>query len=242
MAHELCVLDIYKKYRNHCVVDSVSMNVKSGEIVGLFGPNGAGKTTVFYIIVGLVEPDAGCILMDGQNISQLPMHSRASCGIGYLPQETSVFRKLTVEDNLMVSLEMRQDLSKQERSLKLEKLLEEFQLKQVRSSYGLALSGGEKRRVEIARAFAAEPAFILLDEIFAGVDPISIAEIQKLIKQLSSCGVGLLITDHSVRETLSICDRAYIVNKGQVIASGTAQEIIDNEQVKQVYLGGDFCI
>ncbi len=240
--HRLIASGLSKKYRARYAVQSVSLNVNSGEIVGLLGPNGAGKTTVFYMIVGLVEPDAGCILMDGEDISRLFMHARAERGIGYLPQEASVFRKLSVEDNLRVALEARRSLSRCEREAKLEELLDEFQLRRVRSSHGLALSGGERRRVEIARAFAAEPRFILLDEPFAGVDPISIAEIQKLMKQLCGYGIGLLITDHSVRATLGICDRAYIVNKGWVIAEGGAEDVIANERVKQVYLGEDFRI
>ncbi len=242
MTHELTATGLSKKYRRCYAVRSVSLNVGSGEIVGLLGPNGAGKTTVFYMIVGLVEPDAGRVSMDGEDISQLFMHSRAERGIGYLPQEASIFRKLSVEDNLMVALEARRGLSRGDRRSKLEELLDEFQIRQVRSSYGLALSGGERRRVEIARAFAIEPAFILLDEPFAGVDPISVAEIQKLMRQLRGYGIGLLITDHSVRETLSICDRAYIVNEGEVIAAGDAQEVIGDERVRQVYLGRDFRI
>ena len=240
--HELAAFGLSKKYRNRYAVRSVSLNVKNGEIVGLLGPNGAGKTTMFYMMVGLVDPDAGRILMNSLDISDLLMHSRAEKGIGYLPQEASVFRKLSVADNLMVALEARNDLNRSQRKKKLEELLHEFQIEQIRSSYGLALSGGERRRVEIARAFAAEPSFILLDEPFAGVDPISVAEVQKLMKQLSDYGIGLLVTDHNVRETLGICDRAYIMNEGEVIASGEAHEIISNERVKQVYLGRDFRI
>ncbi len=237
---ELTASSLSKKYRGHRVVDSVSLEVKSGEIVGLLGPNGAGKTTVFYMIIGLVEGDSGRVLLDGEDISHLPMHSRARRGIGYLPQETSLFRKLTVEDNLRVALEARGDLSRSERESRLEKLLAEFHLRQVRSCHGVLLSGGEKRRVEIARAFAVEPAFILLDEPFAGVDPVAVADVKKLTRDLCDYGIGVLITDHNVRETLNICDRSYIVSEGRVIASGNTQEIISNEQVKQVYLGGDF--
>lgn len=242
MSHELAASGLSKQYKGRHAVRSVSLSVKSGEIVGLLGPNGAGKTTVFYIIVGLVEPDAGRVLMDGEDVSRLPMHARAERGIGYLPQEASVFRKLTVEDNLLVALEARRGLSRLERVSKLEELLDEFQIRQVRSSYGLALSGGERRRVEIARAFAAEPEFVLLDEPFAGVDPIAVSEIQKLTRQLRDYGVGLLITDHNVRETLGICDRAYIVNEGEVIAAGGAEEVIADARVKEVYLGRDFRI
>ncbi len=242
MKHELAAIGLSKKYRSRYAARSVSLDVKSGEIVGLLGPNGAGKTTVFYMIAGLVEPDAGRVTMNGEDISHLFMHSRAERGIGYLPQEASVFRKLSVEDNLMVALEARKGLSRRERESKLEELLDEFQIRQVRASYGLALSGGERRRVEIARAFAVEPAFILLDEPFAGVDPISVNEMQKLMRQLRGYGIGLLITDHSVRETLGICDRAYIVNEGEIIAAGSAKEVTADERVKQVYLGRDFHI
>ena len=242
MSHELVASGLSKKYRGRRAVRSVSLVVNSGEIVGLLGPNGAGKTTVFYIIVGLVDPDAGRVSMDGEDVSRLPMHARAERGIGYLPQEASVFRKLTVEDNLMVAIEARRGLSRRERESKLEELLDKFHIRQLRSSYGLALSGGERRRVEIARAFAAEPAFILLDEPFAGVDPIAVAEIQELTRRLCDYGVGLLITDHNVRETLGICDRAYIVNQGEVIAAGGAGEVIADERVRQVYLGRDFRI
>ena len=240
--HTLTASGLNKQYHSRYVVKSVSLSVNSGEIVGLLGPNGAGKTTMFYMIVGLVEPDAGRILMDGEDISRLPMHARAARGIGYLPQEASVFRKLSVEDNLMVALEARGDLDRHKREAELEKLLDSFRIRQVRASRGLALSGGERRRVEIARAVAAKPRFILLDEPFATIDPISVAEMQKLMKQLCDYGVGLLITDHSVRATLGICDRAYIVNEGQVIAEGPAGSIVADERVKQVYLGRDFRI
>ena len=237
---ELTASGLSKKYRGNYVVDSVSFEVRSGEIVGLLGPNGAGKTTLFYMVVGLVEGDAGRVLLDGEDISHLPMHSRARRGIGYLPQETSVFRKLTVEDNLLVALEAYGGLGRSERASRLEKLLAEFHLRQIRSRYGIFLSGGERRRVEIARAFAVGPAFVLLDEPFAGVDPLAVADIKKLTRHLCDHGIGVLITDHNVRETLNICDRSYIVSEGQVIASGSTREVIANERVRQAYLGSDF--
>ena len=240
--HELAASGLSKQYRGRPVVQSVSLNVRSGEIVGLLGPNGAGKTTVFYMIVGLVEPDAGRILMDGENILRLFVHERAARGIGYLPQEASVFRRLSVEDNLRAALETRRELRGYELEAELEDLLDRFQIRQVRSSYGLALSGGERRRVEIARSVATRPRFILLDEPFAAVDPISVAGIQKLMKQLCGYGIGLLITDHSVRETLGICDRAYIVDEGRVIAAGVPESVIADEQVRRVYLGEEFRI
>ena len=242
MAQELAAFDLSKKYRRRYVARAVSLHVTSGEVVGLLGANGSGKTTVFCMMIGLVEPDAGRVMINGDDVSRLYMHERVARGIGYLPQEASVFRKLSVEDNIKVALEARRDLGRREREAKLEELLDEFQIRQLRSSYGLSLSGGERRRVEIARIFAVEPAFILLDEPFAGIDPISVVEIQKLMKQLCGHGIGLLITDHNVHETLNICDRAYIMNEGEVIAEGGVQQVVDNERVKQVYLGQDFRI
>jgi len=221
------------------VID-VSLEIRSGEIVGLLGPNGAGKTTCFYMIVGLVPADHGRITIDSRDITPLPMHGRARQGIGYLPQEASVFRKLSVRDNIMAILETRQGLSKADRQKKLEELLEEFHITHIRDSVGMALSGGERRRVEIARALAMEPAFILLDEPFAGVDPISVSDIKHIIRHLRDKGIGVLITDHNVRETLDICENAYIVSGGHIIASGNADAILANQQVKEVYLGDEF--
>jgi lipopolysaccharide export system ATP-binding protein len=214
--------------------------VSSGEVVGLLGPNGAGKTTAFYMIVGLVPTDAGRILIDDQDISKLPVHRRARLGVGYLPQEASVFRKLSVEDNIRAILEVRPELDADKRAEMLESLLDELHIGHIRNSIGQSLSGGERRRVEIARALAAEPRFMLLDEPFAGVDPISVLDIQRIIRHLSARNIGVLITDHNVRETLGICSRAYIVSGGSVIAAGTADEILANKQVREVYLGQDF--
>jgi lipopolysaccharide export system ATP-binding protein len=236
----LRVEGLAKKYRSRQVVKSLSLEVSSGEVVGLLGPNGAGKTTAFYMIVGLVPNDAGRILIDDQDISKLPVHRRARLGVGYLPQEASVFRKLTVEDNIRAILEVRPELNRDKRDEQLESLLDELHIGHIRNSLGQALSGGERRRVEIARALAAEPAFMLLDEPFAGVDPISVIDIQRIIRHLSSRNIGVLITDHNVRETLGICSRAYIVSGGGVIAAGTADEILANQQVREVYLGQDF--
>ena len=236
----LRVEGLAKKYRSRQVVKSLSLEVSSGEVVGLLGPNGAGKTTAFYMIVGLVPTDAGRILIDDQDISKLPVHRRARLGVGYLPQEASVFRKLTVEDNIRAILEVRPELNRDKRDQLLESLLDELHIGHIRNSLGQALSGGERRRVEIARALAAEPAFMLLDEPFAGVDPISVLDIQRIIRHLSSRNIGVLITDHNVRETLGICSRAYIVSGGVVIAAGTADEILANQQVREVYLGQDF--
>jgi lipopolysaccharide export system ATP-binding protein len=221
-------------------VKSLSLEVSSGVVVGLLGPNGAGKTTAFYMIVGLVPTDAGRILIDDQDISKLPVHRRARLGVGYLPQEASVFRKLSVEDNIRAILEVRPELNRDKRDQLLESLLDELHIGHIRNSMGQSLSGGERRRVEIARALAAEPTFILLDEPFAGVDPISVIDIQRIIRHLSSRRIGVLITDHNVRETLGICGRAYIVSGGGVIAEGTADEILANQQVREVYLGQDF--
>ena len=230
-----------KEYRKRRVVSNLSLEVRSGEVVGLLGPNGAGKTTAFYMIVGLVPCDEGRIWLDDREVTSLPMYRRARLGLGYLPQEASVFRKLTVEDNIRAILEVREDLDDGvEREAALESLLEELHIGHIRSSIGMSLSGGERRRVEIARALAAEPRFILLDEPFAGVDPISVDDIQRIIRHLSSRDIGVLITDHNVRETLGICSRAYIVSSGSVIASGSAEEILANPQVREVYLGQDF--
>lgn len=229
-----------EKLQKRKVVSDVSLKVESGQIVGLLGPNGAGKTTSFYMIVGLVARDEGTISIDDKDISILPMHSRSRMGIGYLPQEASIFRKLSVEDNIMAVLQTREELSREERQDKLEDLLDEFHIQHIRSSAGMALSGGERRRVEIARALAANPQFILLDEPFAGVDPISVIDIKKIIEHLRDRGLGVLITDHNVRETLDVCEKAYIVSQGQLIAEGTPQEVLNNEQVKQVYLGEQF--
>jgi lipopolysaccharide export system ATP-binding protein len=232
--------NLAKSYDGRQIVKDVSMEVKSGQIVGLLGPNGAGKTTCFYMIVNLVQADNGTVSIDDHDISHLPMHGRAQEGIGYLPQEASIFRKLSVADNIMAILETRQELNKTQRKEQLETLLDEFHIQHIRDSMGMALSGGERRRVEIARALAAEPAFILLDEPFAGVDPISVADIMAIIRQLKDRGIGVLITDHNVRETLAICEKAYIVGGGHIIAEGTAEEILANQQVKDVYLGHDF--
>jgi len=229
-----------KSYKSRQVVRGLSVNVSHGEVVGLLGPNGAGKTTAFYMIVGLVPCDAGRIQLDDVDVTHLPMHKRARLGIGYLPQEASVFRKLSVEDNVLAILQTREDLDNVKREQRLEELLEELRIGHVRKSLGLSLSGGERRRVEIARALAAEPRFMLLDEPFAGVDPLSVLDIQRIIRELTSRGIGVLITDHNVRETLGVCNRAYIVNQGQVIAAGTAEEILANAQVREVYLGQSF--
>ncbi|MCE0494055.1 LPS export ABC transporter ATP-binding protein [Vibrio salinus] len=229
-----------KSYKKRKVVSDVSLSVNSGQIVGLLGPNGAGKTTSFYMIVGLVARDEGNISIDGQDISILPMHSRSKMGIGYLPQEASIFRKLSVEDNIMAVLQTREELSREERQDKLEDLLDEFHIDHIRQNTGMSLSGGERRRVEIARALAANPKFILLDEPFAGVDPISVIDIKKIIEHLRDRGLGVLITDHNVRETLDVCEKAYIVSQGSLIAEGSPDDVLNNEQVKQVYLGEQF--
>ena len=232
--------NLAKSYKQKKVVIDVSLEIRSGEIVGLLGPNGAGKTTCFYMIVGLFPADHGRITIDSRDITPLPMHGRARQGIGYLPQEASGFRQLSVRDNIMAILETRQGLSKADRQKKLEELLEEFHITHIRDSVGMALSGGERRRVEIARALAMEPAFILLDEPFAGVDPISVSDIKHIIRHLRDKGIGVLITDHNVRETLDICENAYIVSGGHIIASGNADAILANQQVKEVYLGDEF--
>ncbi len=229
-----------KEYRTRLAVENVSLRVESGEIVGLLGPNGAGKTTCFYMIVGLLRAEGGSIALDGQELSGAPMHLRARAGIGYLPQEASVFRKLSAEDNLRAILELRRDLDKPAQVQLLEQLLDEFNLGGVRKSLGERLSGGERRRVEIARALASNPKFMLLDEPFAGVDPISVADIKQQMRDLATRGIGVLITDHNVRDTLDICDRAYIVNDGHIIAEGNAEAILANETVRNVYLGQSF--
>jgi lipopolysaccharide export system ATP-binding protein len=230
-----------KRYRSRQVVADLSLEVSSGEVVGLLGPNGAGKTTAFYMIVGLAACDEGRIFLDERELTRLPMYKRARLGVGYLPQEASVFRKLSVEDNILAILETRDDLdTSAARDAALGSLLEELHIGHIRGSGGMSLSGGERRRVEIARALAAEPRFMLLDEPFAGVDPISVIDIQRIIRHLSARNIGVLITDHNVRETLGICSRAYIVNAGSVIASGSADEILANPQVREVYLGQDF--
>lgn len=229
-----------KSYKNRQVVKDVSLNVKAGEIVGLLGPNGAGKTTTFYMVVGLVRHDQGKIRIDDHDISVLPMHDRAKQGIGYLPQEASIFRRLSVYDNLMAVLQIRKDLNDQQRKARADELIAEFHIEHIRNSLGQSLSGGERRRVEIARALAANPQFILLDEPFAGVDPISVIDIKKIIVNLKERGLGVLITDHNVRETLDVCERAYIVGSGQMIASGTPAEVLENPDVKRVYLGDQF--
>jgi lipopolysaccharide export system ATP-binding protein len=229
-----------KSYKSRQVVKDLSVEVSNGEVVGLLGPNGAGKTTAFYMIVGLVPCDAGRIYLGEADMTMLPMHHRAQLGLGYLPQEASIFRKLSVEDNVMAILETRPDLERAGRERRLEELLEELRIGHVRKNLGLSLSGGERRRVEIARALAAEPRFMLLDEPFAGVDPLSVLDIQRIIRELTHRDIGVLITDHNVRETLGVCNRAYIVNQGTVIASGTAEEILANPQVREVYLGEAF--
>lgn len=235
---QLIIKNLEKSYKRP-VVRNVSLEVNN-EVVGLLGPNGAGKTTSFYMVVGLVKPDRGDVFLDDKNISQLAMHERARLGIGYLPQETSIFRKLTVYDNIMAILQIRKDLNKKQRQEKCEALMQEFHIAHLRDADGISLSGGERRRVEIARALAMEPKFILLDEPFAGIDPISVVDIKRIIHQLKERGIGILITDHNVRETLDICDRAYIVSEGEIIAHGPPQEILDNQKVREVYLGHEF--
>jgi lipopolysaccharide export system ATP-binding protein len=232
--------NLAKAYKSRTVVDDVSFDVNSGEVVGLLGPNGAGKTTSFYMVVGLVAVDKGSIFLDEKNITDLPMHARARQGVGYLPQEASVFRKLSVQDNILAVLEAQKDLSAQQRQEKLDMLIDDLQIDHIRQNLGLSLSGGERRRVEIARALASQPAFILLDEPFAGVDPISVIEIQKIVKHLTDNNIGVLITDHNVRETLGICNRAYILSGGKIIAQGRPEEILSNKEVREVYLGRDF--
>ena len=229
-----------KRYRNRLVVDDVSLTVRSGEIVGLLGPNGAGKTTSFYMIIGLVACDAGAVHLDQNDLTDRPMHIRAQAGLGYLPQEPSIFRHLSVRENVMAILETRPGLSRADRECRLETLLGEFQVSHLAPRRGDSLSGGERRRVEIARALATDPQFMLLDEPFAGVDPISIADIQQIITYLSNRGIGILITDHNVRDTLGICDRAYIVNEGTIVAKGNPEVVLGDERVREVYLGRNF--
>ena len=237
---QLTATNLIKRYQTRAVVNDVSVQVSGGEVVGLLGPNGAGKTTCFYMIVGLIGCDGGSIHLDDRDLTRLPMHARARAGLGYLPQEASVFRKLSVRDNLMGILETRADLNRQSRLRLLDELLLELHISHLTDQLGISLSGGERRRVEIARALATEPQFILLDEPFAGVDPISVVDIQRIVQHLTDRGIGVLITDHNVRETLGICERAYILSEGQVIAAGAPAELLDNQQVRQVYLGKDF--
>lgn len=232
--------NLAKSYKSRQVVRDVSVKVNSGEIVGLLGPNGAGKTTTFYMIVGLVPIDNGKIFIDQSELTLLPMHERARQGIGYLPQEASIFRKLTVLENIMAILQTRKELSNLQREQEADSLLDEFNINHIRNSLGMSLSGGERRRVEIARALAANPQFILLDEPFAGVDPISVNDIKKIIQHLCERGIGVLITDHNVRETLDVCEKAYIVSHGELIASGSAEEVLANQKVRDVYLGEQF--
>lgn len=232
--------NLAKSYKGRKVVKDVSLSLTSGQIVGLLGPNGAGKTTSFYMIVGLIKADQGRITLDDQDLSFTPMHGRALAGIGYLPQEASIFRKLSVSENIMAILELRKDLDRKQRLAELKSLLQEFHITHIRDSKGMSLSGGERRRVEIARALASNPKFILLDEPFAGVDPISVGDIKQIIYHLKNKGIGILITDHNVRETLDICETAYIVSEGGIICSGTPQDVLNNQKVRKVYLGEDF--
>ncbi|MBT5861705.1 MAG: LPS export ABC transporter ATP-binding protein [Gammaproteobacteria bacterium] len=236
----LSVQDISKSYKSRKVVKDLSLEIKSGEVVGLLGPNGAGKTTAFYMIVGLISADKGSILLDGKDLTAKPMHDRSKLGLGYLPQEASIFRKLTVEQNILAILENRKDLERAGREKELENLLDELHVSHVRKSLGISLSGGERRRVEIARALAANPLFVLLDEPFAGVDPISVLDIQRIIRHLCERDIGVLITDHNVRETLGICGHAYILNDGSLIAAGSPNDILENQYVREVYLGQEF--
>jgi lipopolysaccharide export system ATP-binding protein len=238
--NSLDVKHISKHYKSRQVVKNVSLRLERGEVVGLLGPNGAGKTTSFYMIVGLLSCTHGQILLDDQDITNLPVHMRAQLGMSYLPQEASIFRKLTVADNIMAILELRNDLNKTERHETLNQLLRDFNIEHIRDSLGISLSGGERRRVEIARALATNPKFILLDEPFAGVDPISVIDVKRIIVQLKKRNIGILITDHNVRETLDICERAYIVNNGEIIFEGSTSEVLNNKQVRTVYLGEDF--
>ncbi len=236
----LVATGLSKRYKARAVVDHFALTLDAGEVVGLLGPNGAGKTTCFYMIVGLVPADQGSILLDGNDITSLPMHARAKLGMGYLPQEPSVFRRLSVADNVRAVLELRSDLDAAGRERELSALLDELQVAHVADQLGASLSGGERRRTEIARALASKPRLMLLDEPFAGVDPISVGEIQKIVRQLKARGIGVLITDHNVRETLGICDRAYILNAGSVLTQGTPEEILANPDVRRVYLGDEF--
>lgn len=238
----LTISQLSKRYHQRTIVDNISLSISEGEIVGLLGPNGAGKTSCFYMILGIIHADSGTILLNNHNITTLPVHKRAQAGLGYLPQEASIFRKLSVADNIMAILETRSDLTPFERKDRLENLLTEFRIINIQDSLGISLSGGERRRVEIARALATEPRFMLLDEPFAGVDPISIVDIKQIIQQLSAKGIGILITDHNVRDILDICDRAYVVNNGHILAEGTPEHILSHEEVRKVYLGDEFKI
>ena len=231
---------LQKSFRSRQVVQDFGFEIRQGEVVGLLGPNGAGKTTCFYMVVGLIEPDGGRITLDGEDITGLPMHQRARLGLGYLPQEASVFRRLSVADNIMAVLELRTDLAADARQRELDALLDELKIMHIATQKGISLSGGERRRVEIARALAANPRFMLLDEPFAGVDPISVGEIQRIVRHLRDRGIGVLITDHNVREALGICEHAYILNEGKVLARGTPAEILAHKQVREVYLGHEF--
>jgi len=235
----LSTVELAKSYKRRKVVDDISLEIAQGEVVGLLGPNGAGKTTTFYMIVGLTTPDAGQVLLDGEDITNLPMYLRARSGISYLPQEPSIFRKLTVEENIMAVLETL-PLTAHERRERLEELIEQMGLQAVRRSYGYVLSGGERRRVEIARSLVISPFFILLDEPFSGIDPLTVLDIQKIILQLRETGIGILVTDHNVRETLRVTDRAYIINNGRILSSGTPEELANDLEVKKVYLGDNF--
>ncbi|MFY0649449.1 MAG: LPS export ABC transporter ATP-binding protein [Methylophilaceae bacterium] len=237
----LRIQNIKKSYKNKNVVQDISLEISSGEIIGLLGPNGAGKTTSFYMIVGLIQPEHGSILVDNTDITKKPIHVRSQLGLAYLPQEPSIFRKMNVEENIISILELRR-LNKNDMKTKLDLLLNELGIEHIRKNTAISLSGGERRRVEIARCLATNPKFILLDEPFAGIDPIAVLDIQKIIRFLSSRGIGILITDHSVRETLGICNRAYIVNQGKIFTSGTPNEIVENENVKNIYLGQDFSL
>ena len=236
---ELVIENLKKTFKKRTVVQDVSLTIKSGEIVGLLGPNGAGKTTSFYMIVGLIPTDRGRISLDGANISKMPIHSRAKLGLSYLPQEPSIFRKMTVAENILAILEL-QELTREKMNVRLEGLLQELGIGHIRNSPAISLSGGERRRVEIARCLASDPTFILLDEPFAGIDPIAVIDIQKIIKYLAKQQIGILITDHNVRETLGVCDRAYIVNQGKILASGLPKTLVNDQNVKDVYLGKDF--
>ena len=237
----LTIQNLRKSYKKNIVVKNVSLKIASGQIVGLLGPNGAGKTTTFYMIVGLIAADHGNILLDQKNLTKTPIHIRAKQGISYLPQEASIFRKMDVSENIISILELR-NLSKHQIKLELESLLKELNIQHIKNNTAISLSGGERRRVEIARCLANKPKFILLDEPFAGIDPIAVIDIQKIIKQLASNGIGILITDHSVRETLGICDQAYIVNQGEIFAQGTPKVIAQNQNVKDIYLGENFIL
>lgn len=239
---KLVVKNLKKSFKSRAVVNDISLYVKQGECVGLLGPNGAGKTTCFYMIVGIQSCDAGEILLNDQNIAKMPIHKRARLGIGYLPQEASIFRKMSVSENILAILELRKDLNKKKRLEVMENLMHEFNIEHLRNNLGMSLSGGERRRVEIARSLAINPEFILLDEPFAGVDPISVIDIKKIIQHLCDKQIGILITDHNVRETLDICQRAYIVNEGKILADGTPNQILNNQEVRTIYLGEEFTL